>query len=175
MIGMAGWNCDAFVARLLTHEQRGELRWLRHVPDTELALWMSQARVLFYPSLYEGFGLPPLEVLEGKSEDHLALARSISQEMDFSAFSKLEDSFVPIRLFFDGGCPSAGDDRADGSYRKWSSQLQSEAEWVERIYLRTRILRARWRCGQAPSQKGVHYVKWLMAQWLKGTQPVSQQ
>ena len=48
------------------------------------------------------------EVLEGKSEDHLALARSISQEMDFSAFSKLEDSFVPIRLFFDGGCPSAG-------------------------------------------------------------------
>ena len=112
------------------------------------------------------------EVLDGKAEDSAALAKCIAEEMDFSAFSKLEDSFVPIRLFFDGTCPDVGD-KADGSYREWSSQLKSEAEWVERIYLRSRILRARWRSGQPQGEKSVRYVKWLMAQWLKNLQPAA--
>ncbi|MBD3817084.1 MAG: hypothetical protein IE913_11690 [Halothiobacillus sp.] len=113
------------------------------------------------------------EVMDGKTEDQAALAKCIAEEMDFSAFSKLEDSFVPIRLFFDGSCPGVGGDKVDGSYHKWSSQLKSEAEWVERIYLRTRILRARWRSGQPQSEKSVRYVKWLMVQWLKSLQPAS--
>lgn len=38
-----------------------------HIPrvtDSELSLLYSKARLLIYPSLYEGFGLPPLEALE---------------------------------------------------------------------------------------------------------------
>jgi len=111
------------------------------------------------------------EVLDCKAEDkdQDAFAKCIAEEMEFSAFSKLEDSFVPIRLFFDGSCPDVGE-KVDGSYREWSSQLKSEAEWVERIYLRTRILRARWRSGQPQGEKSVRYVKWLMVQWLKSQQ-----
>lgn len=106
------------------------------------------------------------EVLDSKSTDPTSLAKCISDEMDFSAFSKLEDSFVPIRLFFDGHRPIVHGAQ-DGSYREWSSTLDSEAEWVERIYLRSRILRARWRSGQPQGEKSVRYVRWLMAHWLR--------
>lgn len=34
-----------------------------HVPDSKLPLYYSSASVLVYPSLYEGFGLPPLEAM----------------------------------------------------------------------------------------------------------------
>jgi len=109
------------------------------------------------------------EVLDGKAEDPTALAKCIAEEMDFSAFSKLEDSFIPIRLFFDETCPSSHDNTEE-LFRKWSSTLRSESEWLERVYLRTRILRARWRSGQPQGEKSVLYVKWLMARWLKSTQ-----
>ena len=109
------------------------------------------------------------EVLDSNPEDRVALARCMAEEMDFSAFSKLENSFVPIRLFFDRGRPEANE-TGDRRFSEWSSQLKSEAEWVERIYLRTRILRGRWRSGQPQSDQSVGYVKWLMMQWLKSVQ-----
>lgn len=34
-----------------------------YVPDEELPLWYNAATVFVYPSLYEGFGLPPLEAM----------------------------------------------------------------------------------------------------------------
>jgi glycosyltransferase involved in cell wall biosynthesis len=37
--------------------------WLDYVSDTHLAALYAHAEVLVYPSLYEGFGLPPLEAL----------------------------------------------------------------------------------------------------------------
>jgi glycosyltransferase involved in cell wall biosynthesis len=33
------------------------------VPEEELPLWYNTAEALVYPSLYEGFGLPPLEAM----------------------------------------------------------------------------------------------------------------
>lgn len=33
------------------------------MPDTELPLWYRAANVFVYPSLFEGFGLPPLEAM----------------------------------------------------------------------------------------------------------------
>jgi glycosyltransferase involved in cell wall biosynthesis len=45
-------------------EARGAgVRWLGHVPDTELARLYRGALCLAYPSLYEGFGLPVLEAM----------------------------------------------------------------------------------------------------------------
>ncbi len=34
-----------------------------YIPQQELALWYSAAELFIYPSLYEGFGLPPLEAM----------------------------------------------------------------------------------------------------------------
>jgi glycosyltransferase involved in cell wall biosynthesis len=35
-----------------------------HIPDSQLACLYSLANIFVYPSLYEGFGLPPLEAMQ---------------------------------------------------------------------------------------------------------------
>jgi glycosyltransferase involved in cell wall biosynthesis len=39
------------------------VRFLGRVPDAELRRWVAHADAMVFPSLYEGFGLPPLEAL----------------------------------------------------------------------------------------------------------------
>lgn len=39
------------------------VRWLGHVPQEEMPNVMAEASVVVYPSLYEGFGFPPLEAM----------------------------------------------------------------------------------------------------------------
>ena len=41
----------------------GSVRFLGYLPDEDLAAFLSGAVALIFPSLYEGFGLPPLEAL----------------------------------------------------------------------------------------------------------------
>lgn len=63
--------------------------------------------------------------------------------------------------------PALDKENTDGKFLNWASQLENEALWVERIYMRIRILRVRWRCGKAPTKKSVQYVRWLIDTWLK--------
>jgi glycosyltransferase involved in cell wall biosynthesis len=63
--GSKGWYYDEIFA---TAERLGlpagdRLRFLGRVPDAELPLWYNIATICAYPSLYEGFGLPPLEAM----------------------------------------------------------------------------------------------------------------
>lgn len=63
LAGQKGWKYeDIFeeIGRLNLHE------WVRHlgyVPDEDLPGLIQGARSVVYPSLYEGFGLPPLEAM----------------------------------------------------------------------------------------------------------------
>jgi alpha-1,3-rhamnosyl/mannosyltransferase len=61
--GMKGWLSGQIEVRIRKHEDRGELRWLGYVPAETLPLLYSAARMLVYPSIYEGFGLPVLEAM----------------------------------------------------------------------------------------------------------------
>ena len=61
---------------------RGEDRWLRYagfVSDAELAALYNRATALVFPSLYEGFGLPPLEALQCGGRVVCANASSLPQ------------------------------------------------------------------------------------------------
>lgn len=60
VVGRAGWGCEAEVQALEDGEQ-DSLCWLDYVPDPDLLALVSQASVLTFPSLHEGFGLPVLE------------------------------------------------------------------------------------------------------------------
>jgi glycosyltransferase involved in cell wall biosynthesis len=63
LVGSWGWNSLA-VADYLHHEARH--RGVIHrgyVPEEHLAAIYNGARALVYPSLYEGFGLPPVEMM----------------------------------------------------------------------------------------------------------------
>ena len=63
LIGMQGWHTAELERQMAPLVQAGEVRQLGYVPRPELATIMAGATALVYPSLYEGFGLPPLEVM----------------------------------------------------------------------------------------------------------------
>lgn len=112
--------------------------------------------------------LDEVEIANTQNPNQASFLRSIADEMNFSAFSHLENSYIPIRLFFDGPRPTI-EEASDSQFHKWSNLLKNEAEWIERIYLRARILRARWRSRNeaAHNPSSLYYVQWLMTQWIK--------
>jgi|GEM_PF-2849428 len=63
LVGSMGWKSDALLARLQQPIFAESLRWLGRVEDADLVPLLAGAQALLYPSLYEGFGLPPLEAM----------------------------------------------------------------------------------------------------------------
>jgi alpha-1,3-rhamnosyl/mannosyltransferase len=61
--GARGWRADELEARLRELTVRERIRFLGHVSDGDLPLLYSGAGAFVFPSLYEGFGLPPLEAM----------------------------------------------------------------------------------------------------------------
>jgi len=63
LVGGWGWHVGP-VAEYLDREARHRgVQHLGYVPEAQLSVLYNGARALAYPSLYEGFGLPPVEML----------------------------------------------------------------------------------------------------------------
>ena len=63
LVGAKGWLTSGLEAALRPLVDQGHARPRGYVSDQALATLYSSAHVLVYPSLYEGFGLPPLEAM----------------------------------------------------------------------------------------------------------------
>jgi glycosyltransferase involved in cell wall biosynthesis len=63
LAGAEGWGLPRFGARLVASRHAARIRRAGYVDAAESARLLTQARLLAYPSLYEGFGLPPLEAM----------------------------------------------------------------------------------------------------------------
>lgn len=63
LVGGKGWYYDAIFQRVERLGLREAVTFAGYAPDAELPLWYSGADLFVYPSLYEGFGLPPLEAM----------------------------------------------------------------------------------------------------------------
>lgn len=63
IVGMKGWDTQPIEQAMADMLAAGEVRVLGYQPSALLPLLYAGARFLVYPSLYEGFGLPPLEAL----------------------------------------------------------------------------------------------------------------
>jgi alpha-1,3-rhamnosyl/mannosyltransferase len=61
--GQKGWKMDDFLARAASSDLAGRVLFTGYVSETDLRDLYSSCRVFVYPSLYEGFGLPPLEAM----------------------------------------------------------------------------------------------------------------
>lgn len=63
LIGMHGWHTSALDKQIAPLLKTGEIRQLGYVTRQDLATLIAGALTLVFPSLYEGFGLPPLEAM----------------------------------------------------------------------------------------------------------------
>jgi len=63
IVGMRGWGESLMSNSLQQMIARGEVRLTGYVPQNDLPNLYAGARLFAYPSLYEGFGLPPLEAM----------------------------------------------------------------------------------------------------------------
>lgn len=63
LAGARGWQSGALHDRIGKAAASGWLRYLEFVPQNDLPFLYAGARLFAYPSLYEGFGLPPLEAM----------------------------------------------------------------------------------------------------------------
>jgi glycosyltransferase involved in cell wall biosynthesis len=63
LVGKWGWNTATLAALLESEAKQHGVIHLGYFPEEHLPLLYNGARALVFPSLYEGFGLPPLEML----------------------------------------------------------------------------------------------------------------
>ncbi|UUZ64988.1 glycosyltransferase family 4 protein [Polaromonas sp. P1-6] len=63
LVGMKGWHTSALEQQIAPLVAAGEIRLLGYLPREDLAKIIAGATTLIYPSIYEGFGLPPLEAM----------------------------------------------------------------------------------------------------------------
>ncbi|GAB3566442.1 hypothetical protein GCM10027578_15350 [Spirosoma luteolum] len=65
LVGTKGWKIDALLAEVAKNDRiRSRLVFTGFMPDGDLAALYAGALAFAYPSLYEGFGLPPLEAMQ---------------------------------------------------------------------------------------------------------------
>lgn len=63
LVGAKGWLYDEIYRRIEALNLSDEIHFVGYVPPDDLPWWYNAAELFVYPSLYEGFGLPPLEAM----------------------------------------------------------------------------------------------------------------
>jgi glycosyltransferase involved in cell wall biosynthesis len=61
--GKLGWKADNLLSQLDRSGARDRVLLTGYLPDAELGALYSSCHLFIYPSVYEGFGLPPLEAM----------------------------------------------------------------------------------------------------------------
>ncbi len=63
LAGMRGWKCEPILRWIQNSSRAAQIKRLDYVPETLLPALYSAAELFVFPSLYEGFGFPPLEAM----------------------------------------------------------------------------------------------------------------
>ncbi len=63
LAGRKGWLCEAIYQAVGELKIQRKVHFLGYVSDEDVPVLLSGAKIFLFPSLYEGFGLPPLEAM----------------------------------------------------------------------------------------------------------------
>lgn len=64
LAGMRGWSYEPILDRIRQSPQRRRIHYLEYVDERQLPALYAGAELFVFPSLYEGFGFPPLEAMQ---------------------------------------------------------------------------------------------------------------
>lgn len=102
--GADGWGADALEEVIAASHARDRVVRLGRVSDDERQALLAEAAVLAYPSVYEGFGLPPLEAMAagtpvvasrtGALEETLGDAARLVEQGDVDALAEALDEVL---------------------------------------------------------------------------------
>ena len=84
--GPAGWGSEDLQARTVDLGIAGRVEFPGYLSDPALAALLAGARAFVFPSLYEGFGLPPLEAMAAGVPVVAARAGSLPEVLGDAAF-----------------------------------------------------------------------------------------
>src|SRR3989344_1143674 len=96
LAGSPGWCSEGLYARIEASPFRENIRVLGFVPDEDKAALYNLASLFVYPSLYEGFGFPPLEAMASGVPVIASHASSIPEIVSDAAL--LVDPYQPNEL-----------------------------------------------------------------------------
>jgi len=85
LIGDASDEHSDLRRAVLRSRLQGEVRFLGFVPHAVLRVFYSRAKAFLFPSLYEGFGLPPLEAMAHGTPVLTSSASSLPEVFDDAA------------------------------------------------------------------------------------------
>ncbi len=85
LVGRKGWNFEPILQRIETSRRARRIRRLDYVADGDLAALYAGAELFVFPSLYEGFGFPPLEALACGTPVISAATGSLPEVLDKAA------------------------------------------------------------------------------------------
>ena len=132
--GAEGWLTDDIHRFVTALDFRDRLRMIGYLADEDLRALYSSCRLFVYPSLYEGFGLPPLEamacgapVIAGRIPAHEEVLRDNARLIDPLDEAALANAIVEL-LENDSACEQlASRGRAHAANFSW--QKTAELTW----------------------------------------------
>jgi glycosyltransferase involved in cell wall biosynthesis len=126
--GGKGWHFDGIfqLVKELKLESRVEFRGF--LPDEQLPLYYSAATVLVYPSLYEGFGLPPLEAMAAGTPVIVSDAGGIGEVVaDAGMVVRAQDATA----WAEAMVRMTGDEALRADYRARGLRRAAEFSWMK--------------------------------------------
>lgn len=83
--GMKGWKYEPIIARMESSSHRARIRYLEYVDEAWLDSLYAAAELFVFPSLYEGFGFPPLEAMKAGTPVLSSTAGSLPEVLGSAA------------------------------------------------------------------------------------------
>jgi alpha-1,3-rhamnosyl/mannosyltransferase len=139
LVGGWGWRTEGIAEYYETIARHKNVRRMGYVADEHAATIYNGARALVYPSLYEGFGMPPMEMLACGGAVLASTAGPIAETAGRQAYLIPPDDFDGWR---DGMLRVVQDDEWRQSLRNGATEVARPFTWERCAAETLRVYRA---------------------------------